>query len=371
VTISARTANPLVQVSDHGQSIWYDNIRRSLITSGELARMVAEDGLRGVTSNPAIFEQAITGTDDYAAEIERLHASGLGDAKDIYERLAIRDIQDAADILRPLYDASGRRDGYVSLEVSPALAHDTEGTIAEGERLWAAVDRENLMVKVPATPEGIPATRAMIGRGVNVNVTLLFSQEAYERVAEAYVAGLEDFRAAGGDVSRVASVASFFISRIDSVVDARLEALDAQQLLGRTAVANARLTYERYRELVATERWQRLAAAGAQTQRLLWASTGTKNPAYRDVIYVEELIGPDTVNTVPPATFDAFRDHGHAAATLERGLEEAHDVMETLGELGIDFDAVAGSLLDDGVRLFVDAFDSLLGAVAATAEHTS
>jgi transaldolase / glucose-6-phosphate isomerase len=371
MTITARTANPLVQVQNYGQSIWYDNIRRSLLASGELARMVAEDGLRGVTSNPAIFEKAITGSDDYVAEIARLRASGLTDAKEIYERLAIRDIQDAADILHPLYDESGKRDGYVSLEVSPALAHDTEGTIAEGERLWAAVDSENLMIKVPATPAGVPAIRALIGRGVNVNVTLLFSQAAYERVAEAYVAGLEDFRAAGGDVSRVASVASFFISRIDSLVDARLEAFDAQRLLGKTAIANAKLTYERYRELVATERWQRLAAAGAQTQRLLWASTGTKNPAFRDVVYVEELIGPETVNTVPPATFEAFRDHGRAAATLERGLEESHDVMQTLGELGIDFDAVAQALLDDAVRLFVDAFDSLLGAVAATAEHTS
>ena len=371
MTITARTTNPLVQVHDHGQSIWYDNIRRSLITSGELARMVAEDGLRGVTSNPAIFEKAIAGSDDYTIEIARLRASGLGDAKEIYERLAIRDIQDAADILRPLYDESGRRDGYVSLEVSPALAHDTVGTIAEGERLWAAVDRENLMVKVPATPEGIPAIRALIGRGVNVNVTLLFSQETYEQVADAYIASLEDFRDAGGDVSRIASVASFFISRIDSIVDARLEALDAQRLLGKTASANAKLTYERYRDRVATARWQRLAAAGAQTQRLVWASTGTKNPAFRDVVYVEELIGPETVNTVPPATFEAFRDHGRASATLERGLEESLDVMQTLGELGIDFEAVADALLADGVHLFTDAFDSLLSAVAATAEHTS
>jgi transaldolase/glucose-6-phosphate isomerase len=364
-----QTRNPLVEVLGFGQSIWYDNIRRSLLASGELERMVAEDGLRGVTSNPAIFEKAITGSDDYAAEIARLRASGVDDAKEIYERLAIRDIQDAADVLRPVYDETEGGDGYVSLEVSPALAHDTEATIAEAERLWAAVDRENLMVKVPATPAGVPAIRALIGRGMNVNVTLLFSQRAYEDVAEAYIAGLEDYSAAGGDVSRVASVASFFISRIDSAADARLAELDspiARHLGGKVAIANAKLTYQRSKELYASQRWASLAARGAQIQRLLWASTSTKNPKYRDVVYVEELIGSGTVDTVPPATFDAFRDHGRPRAGLDEGLEEAHDVMTTLAELGIDFDAVTAALLDDGLRLFAEAFDDLLAAVAAT-----
>jgi transaldolase/glucose-6-phosphate isomerase len=364
-----QTRNPLVEVLGFGQSIWYDNIRRSLLASGELERMVAEDGLRGVTSNPAIFEKAITGSDDYAAEIARLRASGVDDAKEIYERLAIRDIQDAADVLRPVYDETEGGDGYVSLEVSPALAHDTEATIAEAERLWAAVDRENLMVKVPATPAGVPAIRALIGRGMNVNVTLLFSQRAYEDVAEAYIAGLEDYSAAGGDVSRVASVASFFISRIDSAADARLAELDspiARHLGGKVAIANAKLTYQRSKELYASQRWASLAARGAQIQRLLWASTSTKNPKYRDVVYVEELIGSGTVDTVPPATFDAFRDHGKPRAGLDEGLEEAHDAMTTLAELGIDFDAVTAALLDDGLRLFAEAFDDLLAAVAAT-----
>jgi transaldolase / glucose-6-phosphate isomerase len=362
--------NPLVEVLGFGQSIWYDNIRRSLLTSGELERMVAEDGLRGVTSNPAIFEQAITGSDDYAAEIARLRASGVADAKAIYERLAIRDIQDAADVLRPVYDETDGGDGYVSLEVSPVLAHDTTGTIAEAVRLWDAVDRENLMVKVPATPAGVPAIRALIGRGINVNVTLLFSQRAYEEVAEAYVAGLEDYAVAGGDVSRVASVASFFVSRIDSAVDAQLAEIGtpiARRLAGKAAIANAKLTYQRSRELYASQRWAELAAGGAHVQRLLWASTSTKNPAYRDVVYVEELIGAGTVDTVPPATFDAFRDHGEPRASLEENLEEAHDTMTTLAEVGIDFDAVTAALLDDAVRLFVDAFDSLLAAVGVVA----
>jgi transaldolase / glucose-6-phosphate isomerase len=361
--------NPLVETLGFGQSIWYDNIRRSLITSGELERMVGEDALRGVTSNPAIFEKAIAASNDYADDIARLRAAGVTDAKEIYERLAVKDVQDAADILRRVYDESDGRDGYVSLEVAPTLASDTEGTVAEAFRLWRAVDRENLMIKVPATPAGIPAIRTLIGAGVNVNVTLLFSQNAYEQVADAFISGLEDFLADGGDVSRVASVASFFISRIDSSVDALLKEIAgplARHLAGKTAIANAKLTYQRAGELYASQRWAALAARGAQTQRLLWASTGTKNPAYRDVLYVEELIGPGTVDTVPPATFDAFRDHGRVRPSLEDGLEEAHDVLTTLGELGIDFDAVTAALLEDGVRLFERAFADLLAAVAST-----
>jgi transaldolase/glucose-6-phosphate isomerase len=363
------TTNPLVEVLGQGQSIWYDNIRRSLITSGELERMIEEDGLRGVTSNPAIFEKAITGSTDYVGGIQELGGQGL-DAKGLFEQLAMRDIQDAADLLRQVFDESDRRDGYVSLEVAPTLANDTDGTIAEAVRLWEAVDRENLMIKVPATPAGIPAVRALIARGINVNVTLLFSTAAYEQVAEAYLAGLEDFAAAGGDVSHVASVASFFISRIDSAVDAdladRTEPL-ARHLQGKIAIANAKLTYQRFGEIFSGHRWAELEAIGAQAQRLLWASTGTKNPAYSDVVYVEELIGPDTVDTIPPATYDAFRDHGRTRATLGEGLEEAHDSMASLGQLGIDFEAITGRLLDDGVRLFVEAFDSLIAAVEQTA----
>jgi transaldolase / glucose-6-phosphate isomerase len=364
-----KTTNPLVEVLGHGQSIWYDNIRRSLITSGELERMIEEDGLRGVTSNPAIFEKAITGSTDYLDAIRELSDADL-DAKALFEELAIRDIQDAADLLRPVYDASDRNDGYVSLEVAPTLANDTEGTIAEAVRLWEAVGRENLMIKVPATRAGIPAIRALIGNGINVNVTLLFSQAAYEQVAFAYVEGLEEYAARGGDVSHVASVASFFISRIDSAVDAQLadrpERL-ARHLQGKVAIANAKLTHERFRQIFAAARWDKLAAQGAQKQRLLWASTGTKNPAYGDVVYVEALIGRDTVDTIPPATYEAFRDHGRARPTLGENLEDAHDTMDSLARLGIDFESITDKLLEDGVRLFADAFDTLLAAVARTA----
>jgi transaldolase/glucose-6-phosphate isomerase len=364
------TTNPLVEMLDYGQSIWYDNIRRSLLTSGELARMIEEDGLRGITSNPAIFEKAITGSTDYVDAIRELRGKSL-DAKSLFEQLAIKDIQDAADTLRPLYDESDRKDGYVSLEVAPTLANDTAGTVAEALWLWSAVDRENLMIKVPATPAGIPAVRSLIGRGINVNVTLLFSQAAYERVAEAHIAGLEEFARDGGDVSGVASVASFFISRIDSAIDAQLadrpEKL-ARHLQGKAAIANAKLTYQRFKTIFSGPRWDELEAQGARRQRLLWASTGTKNPAYRDVLYVEELIGADTVNTMPPSTYDAFRDHGRVRSTLEENLEEARDTIDSLAALGIDLEQTTDKLLDDGVRLFAEAFDTLLAAVQQTAE---
>src|SRR5262245_26088175 len=314
--IRGKAQNPLKSLQTYGQSVWLDYIRRSLITSGELQRLLDEDGLRGVTSNPSIFEKAIVGSTDYKDLLESPESNGL-DAKSLYEKLAIRDIQDAADILRPIYEQSKKRDGYVSLEVSPTLAHDTEGTLQEARRLWKSVGRSNVMIKVPATPEGIPAIEALIADGINVNITLLFSQAAYEQVAEAYIRGLEKLQSRGGDVSGVASVASFFISRIDSAIDgiiaARLKAstepaerAQLNSVLGRVAIANAKLTYQRYLELYDNPRWKKLAASGAQTQRLLWASTSTKNPVYRDVIYVEELIGKDTVNTIPPATFEAF-----------------------------------------------------------------
>jgi len=371
--IRSKAQNPLQSLQTYGQSVWLDYIRRNLITSGELQRLVDEDGLRGVTSNPSIFEKAIVGSTDYKDILDTQGSSGL-DAKSLYENLAVRDIQDAADILRPVYDQSKKRDGYVSLEVAPTLARDTEGTVQEAKRLWKLVSRDNVMIKVPATSEGIPAIESLIAEGINVNVTLLFSQEAYEQVTEAYITGLEKFVASGGDVSRVASVASFFISRIDSAIDsiiaARLKCSNQgrerallQSLLGKVAIANAKLTYQRYLELFNNPRWEKLAARGAQTQRVLWASTSTKNPAYRDVIYVEELIGTDTVNTIPPATFEAFRDHGRLRKSLTEGIEDAHDTMATLATVGISMDQVTGKLLEDGVGLFIEAFDKLLGAV--------
>ena len=366
--------NALKELNRYGQSVWLDYIRRSLITSGELRRLIDEDGLRGVTSNPAIFEKAIAGSTDYEGQLKDFARRRDLDAKAAYEILAVRDIQDVADILRPIYESSRRRDGYVSLEVSPELANDTHGTLDEARRLWAGVQRANVMIKVPATPAGIPAIKTLIGEGINVNVTLLFHVEAYEAVAEAYIAGLEHFAAAGGDVSKVESVASFFISRIDgavdALVDARLKASDdameqalLKGLLGRVAIANAKLTYQRYKDLYVGERWARLAQHGARNQRLLWASTSSKNPNYRDVVYVEELIGPDTVNTIPPATYDAFRDHGRARPSLDEDFEDAQDTIDTLAQVGIDFKQVTDALLVDGCKIFVDAFAKLLAAV--------
>ena len=365
--------NRLLALQVFGQSVWLDYIRRSLITSGELRRLIDNDGLRGVTSNPAIFEKAIAGSADYREVFETPEARTT-DAKTLYEKIAVRDIQDAADALRPVHEETLKRDGYVSLEVSPFLAHDTTGTLEEARRLWQAVGRDNLMIKIPATTSGIPAVHQLISEGINVNVTLLFAQEVYEQVAEAYIAGLEKFAARGGDLKRVASVASFFISRIDTAIDALLAArlqatTDAREagilrgLTGKVAIANARLTYHRYQELFTGARWQTLADKGAQTQRLLWASTGTKNPGYRDVIYVEELVGPDTVNTIPPATFEAFRDHGRPRASLTEDTESAYDTLKALAEAGISMKDITDTLLAEGVQLFCDAFDKLLDTV--------
>jgi transaldolase / glucose-6-phosphate isomerase len=366
--------NPLCALEAYGQSVWLDYIRRNLITSGELQRLITEDGLRGLTSNPSIFEKAITGSTDYKAELEASDVKTL-DAKAFYERLAIKDIQAAADLLRPVYDRTRKRDGYVSLEVSPLLAHDTEGTIDEARRLWKTVARPNVMIKVPATAAGIPAIEQLIGEAINVNVTLLFSQDAYERVAEAYQHGLERLSAGGSvPLGQVASVASFFISRIDSAIDnlltARLKTCHDEHeqallrsLSGKVAIANARLTYRRYQELFSGSQWKRLADRGAQTQRLLWASTSTKNPKYRDVIYVEELIGADTVNTMPPATLEAFRDHGRPRASLIEDIEGAVDTMVTLEKVGISMKEVTDTLLAEAVQLFRESFDKLLGAV--------
>lgn len=370
----ARQNNPLRELQNYGQSVWLDYIRRSLLTSGELQHLLDLDGLRGVTSNPAIFEKAIAGSSDYADLLQSLAGKAELDAKARYELLAIRDIQDTADLLRPIYQASKRRDGYVSLEVSPYLARDTEGSLEEGRRLWKAVARDNLMIKVPGTPEGIPAFRQLISEGINVNVTLLFSQSVYEQVAHAYIEGVEEFGRRALDLGKVASVASFFISRIDSALDslvtARLAASKdtAEQallrsILGKIAIANAKLTYQAYQRIFQGERWGELANRGAQTQRVLWASTGTKNANYSDVLYVEELIGSDTVNTMPPATVSAFRDHGQARRSLTEDLEAAHDHMETLQKLGISMEEVTRKLLDEGLTLFSDAFDKLLTAV--------
>ncbi|MFN8626621.1 MAG: transaldolase [Candidatus Binatia bacterium] len=365
--------NRLRTLLEYGQSVWLDYIRRDLIINGGLARLIDEDGLRGMTSNPSIFEKAIVGSADYQDILLAPEARQL-DAKALYEKIAIRDIQDAADLLRPAYERSSCRDGYVSLEVSPLLAHDTPGTVAEARRLWAAVERPNLMIKVPGTAEGIPAIRQLIGEGLNINVTLLFAQRAYEQVAAAYIAGLEQAAERGADLRHLASVASFFVSRIDTAVDAELTArIDAtpnaarqaelRGLLGKTAIANAKIAYQEYLRIFRGPRWQTLADNGAGTQRVLWASTSTKNPAYRDVVYVEELIGRDTVNTIPPATLEAFRDHGVVRASLTEDVGAAHTVMQRIAEAGISIDRVTDTLLVDAVRLFAEPFKKLLDTV--------
>ncbi|MGA9882968.1 MAG: bifunctional transaldolase/phosoglucose isomerase [Candidatus Acidiferrales bacterium] len=378
--IGTQTQNPLQALLSFGQSVWLDYIRRSLIDTGELARMIREDGLRGMTSNPSIFEKAIAGSTDYSKLLSELAARGDLNATQIYEHLAIRDVQDAADAFRGVYDESKRRDGYVSLEVSPYLAHKTNETIAEARRLWKAVDRPNVMIKVPGTPEGLPAFRQLISEGINVNVTLLFAQEVYERVAEAYVDGLEAFVKSGGDASQMASVASFFVSRIDTLVDSQLaavaksgksEAALAKGLQGKVAIANAKLAYQIYMRIFSGSRWQALASRGGQTQRVLWASTSTKNPAYSDILYVEDLIGPDTVNTIPPATFDAFRDHGVPRASLEENVDDAKKTMRDLAGVGISMKAATDQLTQDGVKLFAEAFDKLLTAVEKSTKKSA
>jgi transaldolase len=366
--------NPLKELTKFGQSVWLDYIRRDLFTSGELKRLIEEDGLRGMTSNPSIFEKAIAGSNLYAQTLAELEKRKDLDAKGRYEELAIKDIQDAADFLKPVYQQTNKRDGYVSLEVSPYLAHKTQETLDEARRLWKRVGRENLMVKVPGTPEGIPAFQQLISEGININVTLLFAFDVYVRVADAYIAGLEAFAKSGGDVSRVASVASFFISRIDTLVDGEIDAklktatnpadqALLQSLHGKVAIANGKLTYQRYKQIFSGPRWDALASRGAQTQRVLWASTSTKNPKYSDVYYVEELIGPDTVDTIPPATFDAFRDHGKPRASLEENVQAAQQTMQGLEKAGISMKAATDKLTVAGVKQFSDDFDKLLDAV--------
>jgi transaldolase / glucose-6-phosphate isomerase len=372
---TGKATNALVDLLKFGQSVWLDYIRRDLITSGELKRLIDEDGLRGMTSNPTIFEKAIaSGNSDYLDLLRELKAQANLDAKARFEALEIRDIQDAADILRPVFVSTKGRDGYVSLEVSPYLGRDTQGTISEARALWKAVGRENIMVKVPGTAEGVPAFQQLISEGININVTLLFAQDMYQQIAEAYIVGLEQLAAQGGNIAKMASVASFFISRIDTAADniigARLKtSKDAKEqeqlksLQGKVAIANGKLAYQRYLKIFGSDRWKKLAAQGAQTQRVLWASTGTKNPSYSDVMYVEDLIGPDTVNTIPPATLDAFRDHGHPRASLVENVPAAEQTMQTLAKVGISIDEITDKLTNDGIRSFEDAFDKLLEAI--------
>ncbi len=345
-----------------GQSIWYDNIRRALIDSGELQALL-DAGVMGVTSNPSIFEKAIAGSADYDDAIQKLAAAGQSD-EEIYEALAIEDIQRTADLLRPIHDRTNGIDGYVSLEVSPTLAHDTAGTIEDARRFHAALGRPNVMIKVPATPAGIPAIEALIGEGININVTLIFGLDTYEAVAAAYIAGLETLAAAGGDVSQVASVASFFVSRVDAAVDKALAEMNDETLPGKIAIANAKAAFARAREIFAGDRWRKLAGRGARVQRLLWASTGTKNPTYPDTLYLDELIGPDTVNTVPPATLNAFLDHGTVASTLGQGGDQAQSQLKRLARIGIDLNAITQTLQEEGVASFADSFASLMAGVS-------
>jgi transaldolase/glucose-6-phosphate isomerase len=362
--------NPLKQLNDCGQAPWLDFLLRSFTAKGELKAMIERDGLKGVTSNPSIFQKAIGESDDYTDDIKAFLGEKDRSIVEIYEHLAVADIQAAADVLKPVYDETGARDGYVSLECSPYLADDTEATVKEAQHLWAAVDKPNLMVKIPATPAGVPAIRRVIADGINVNVTLLFSIEAYEQVVEAYIAGLEDLKAKGGDISKIASVASFFVSRIDTAVDKKLDALSdksvAAKLHGKVAIANAKLAYTRYQALFSGPRWEALAKAGAQTQRLLWASTSVKDKSLKDTLYVEAMIGKDTVDTIPPATMDAFRDHGAVKAdAIEDDVEGAKATLAALKDAGISLDETTKALVVDGVQQFADAFDKLFGAIAA------
>jgi transaldolase len=369
--------NPLRRLEQFGQSIWLDYIRRQMITSGELKRLIDEDGLKGMTSNPAIFEKAIAGSTDYDQAIRKL----VGENKsvlDIYHDLTVADVQMAADAFRPLYDETDGKDGFVSLEVNPHLARNTEGTIAEARQLWAAVDRPNILIKVPGTPEGLPAITTLISEGINVNVTLLFGLPRYEKVAEAYIAGLEERHGKGHSLVRVASVASFFLSRIDVLLDPVLgkmvatggpQATAAKDLIGEVAIASAKLAYVIYQRLFSTDRFKALVIKGARTQRVLWASTSTKNPAYSDVKYVEPLIGPDTVNTVPPETLEAYRDHGNPASRLEEGVDRATAVLQRLPELHIDINQVTAQLEDEGIEKFNKPYDSLIKTLEAKSQE--
>ena len=366
---------PLHELHAHGQSVWLDFLSRDLVDSGELARLVAEEGVRGMTSNPTIFQEAIKGSDTYDEDIRRLGAEGLT-PEEMFEAIAVDDIAAACDVLRPVFDESGMTDGFVSLEVSPRLAHDTDGTVEEARRLVAAVDRPNLMIKVPATPAGLPAVETLITEGVNVNITLIFAQAVYRGVVDAYLSALENRAAAGEPVDDVASVASTFVSRIDTAVDARLEELLAERaddadeiraLLGKAAIANSKAVYQIFEEISASERYQAMAADGAQPQRPLWASTSTKNPEYPPTLYVDELIGPNTVNTMPSVTMDAFREQGEVQPTVSSDPDYWSGVLERLAALGVNLDAIMDQLQEEGVQKFIDSYDDLLQDLEAKA----
>ena len=355
----------LHQLTELGQSVWIDVLSRDMLRSGELERLMREDAVVGVTSNPTIFQKALAAGSTYDEQLKDALAEER-DPKELFIRLAGSDVGEACDLLRRVWDAGGGQDGYVSIEVDPTLAYDTEATIAEAQRLHELIDRPNLFVKIPGTAEGLPAIEEMIARGRSINVTLIFSLERYVEVAEAYVRGLERLVEAGGDPSSIASVASFFVSRVDTEADRRLDELGGHDdLKGRLAVANAKLAYQRYKEIFAGERWEPLAAAGATPQRCLWASTSTKNPEYRDVMYVEELIGPETVNTMPLETVAAFQDHGQVALTLEQGLDEVQRVLERLAAAGVDYDDVTATLEREGVEKFSDSFAELIDGIRA------
>jgi transaldolase len=355
--------NNVAQIHGFGQSIWLDFIDREIISSGKLKQLIDVDGVRGVTSNPAIFEKAISSSSDYDADIAALKSES--DNEKLFFEIAVKDIQAAADLFKGVYEESNKVDGYVSLEVSPFLALDTEGTAKQAEELWKKVNRENVMIKIPGTKPGLSAIQQSIAKGININVTLLFGLERYEEVTEAYIAGLEEHLAAGHKIAHIASVASFFLSRIDVVVDPIIEAKGEKELYGEVAIASAKKAYEIYKRVFSGERWQKLADQGAQPQRLLWASTGSKNPAFKDTKYVEALIGPDTVDTVPLETVEAFRDHGVAANTLEAGLDKATEILAKLPSLGIDLAAVTQQLEDEGIEKFNKPFEKLLNAIEA------
>jgi len=365
--------NSLQALSKQGQSVWLDTIQRSLLTSGGLQKLIDNDAISGLTSNPSLFARAIIQSNEYNVDIARCRQRGITDPQTIYEELASNDIRLAAEVMRPIYELTNKRDGYVSLEVSPQLATDTKATCRDARRLWRMVDRANIMIKIPATDEGIVAIRTLLAEGININVTLLFSRKVYAKVIEAFLSGLEDLASAGGDIRGVASVASFFVSRVDSavdkIIDVRSQSVNhtEQELLaalqGKVAIANAKLAYQDYKHHFSTPRWQALADQGAQSQRLLWASTGTKNPSYSDILYVQELIGVETVTTLPPETMDKFRQYGKAHATIEKNCSEARKVIDTLKQLNISLDEVSKQLTEDGIAKFSDAFNNLLQSI--------
>ena len=371
--MTAVSDSPILHLKDYGQSVWMDNLSRDILQSGELKRLITSRNVHGVTSNPAIFEKAIAGNAVYDQDIEAGIRTGAA-VNEIYESLVFADIRNACDVLAPVYEETKGLDGYVSLEVPPSLARDTESTIREARRYAQAIDRPNLMIKIPGTPEGLPAVEKVISEGVNVNITLLFSVQSYIDTAWAYIRGLEALAAKGADISKMASVASFFLSRIDTKVDGQANALMAQTsdpdkqaklaaVKGKVAIANAKIAYQKYQEIISSDRWQVLAAKGAKVQRLLWASTSTKDPAYSDVMYVDELIGPDTVNTLPPNTIEACADHCNVANRIETNVDDAYQLIESLAELGIDLDQVMIDLLEEGIDKFIKPFDQLMDSL--------